>query len=159
MRVSPITATPNKQINRLEKELLQVLIQQPGSFETSQLRRILAADLVSQELRPMISAALDADESEVAAGFANYLISNLPEELHGLIRELALAELPVKNQEELSRYCAGIVSAAMLQTLNREKSDLLAALKRLDSASQAEQISAVQRQLVELETERRKLMR
>lgn len=159
IRVSPAPSSPSSRISRLEKEILQVLIQQPGSFEISQLRRLLAADLISLELRPLLSAAIAAEKSESATSFANYLIATVPAELHGLIREFALAELPVKNQDELSRYCSGIVSAAMLQALNREKTDLLAALKRLDPDSQAGQNAEVQRQLVELETERRKLMR
>jgi hypothetical protein len=47
----------------------------------------------------------------------------------------------------------------MLQTLNREKTDLLAALKRLEGSSSSDQIEQIQRQLMSLEAERRALMR
>jgi DNA primase len=46
----------------------------------------------------------------------------------------------------------------MLQALAREKNDLLAALKRIDMATQPDSYAAVQRQLVELEAERRTYM-
>jgi len=75
------------------------------------------------------------------------------------VRSLALATLPVANESELQRYSAGIVSGAMLQTLNREKTDLLAALKRLEGSSSSDQIEQIQRQLMSLEAERRALMR
>jgi len=75
------------------------------------------------------------------------------------VRSLALAPLPVANDSELARYSAGVVSGAMLQTLNREKTDLLAALKRLEGSDNREQSDQIQRQLMSLEAERRALMR
>jgi DNA primase len=80
------------------------------------------------------------------------------DDLVGLIRELALASLPVRNDQALGKYSAGIVRGALMQALGREKTDLLAALKRIDPSNHPEQISQIQQQLVELETERRALM-
>jgi DNA primase len=71
---------------------------------------------------------------------------------------LALAELPATSDSDLERYSKGVVSGAMLQALAREKNDLLAALKRIDMATQPDSYAAVQRQLVELEAERRTYM-
>lgn len=161
--VAPMRSTPaaprQQQLNRLERETLQVLVQQPNYFSTEQLRRIFAADLIGQELRPILSCAMESAATDRDSSFASYLIANTDQSLHGLIRELALAEMPVKSDAEMARYCQGIVSAAMLQALSREKTDLLAALKRIDPSSGADQVMAVQQQLVELENERRKLMR
>jgi DNA primase len=50
------------------------------------------------------------------------------------------------------------VRGAMMQALAREKTDLLAALKRIDSATYHDQVNQIQQQLMELETERRSLM-
>ena len=47
----------------------------------------------------------------------------------------------------------------MIKALEREKSDLLAALRRAEANASEEQKTAIQRQLVELEEERRSLMR
>ncbi len=75
-----------------------------------------------------------------------------------LLRALALAELPTSSDADLERYSKGVVHGAMLQALAREKNDLLAALKRIDMTAQPEAYAQVQRQLVELEAERRTYM-
>ena len=88
----------------------------------------------------------------------NQLANELTGELLDLLRALALAELPASSEADLERYSKGVVSGAMLQALAREKNDLLAALKRIDMTSQPDEYSQVQRQLVELEAERRTYM-
>ena len=47
----------------------------------------------------------------------------------------------------------------MLQALAQEKVDLMAALRRVDSETNPEAQAAISRQLVELESERRALMK
>jgi DNA primase len=88
----------------------------------------------------------------------NQLANELTGELLDLLRALALAELPASSEADLERYSKGVVNGAMLQALAREKNDLLAALKRIDMTSQPDAYSQVQRQLVELEAERRTYM-
>jgi hypothetical protein len=65
----------------------------------------------------------------------------------------------VNSEAEIPRYAQGVVNGAMIKALEREKSDLLAALRRAEANASDEQKSAIQRQLVELEEERRSLMR
>jgi DNA primase len=79
-------------------------------------------------------------------------------ELVDQVRSLAMAELPVRNQQELERYAKGIVKSALMQALLREKNDLLAALKRIDAGTQPEAANALQQELMNLELERRSLM-
>ena len=86
------------------------------------------------------------------------LATNLPPEDLGFLRELALVGLPANNEQDRIRYCEGVVKGALLQALAREKVDLLAALKRIDAQENAQQYSQVQKELVELELERRRLM-
>jgi hypothetical protein len=69
-----------------------------------------------------------------------------------------MAELPVRSQLELDRYAKGIVKSALMQALLREKNDLLAALKRIDAATNPESATAIQQELLKLEQERRSLM-
>jgi len=47
----------------------------------------------------------------------------------------------------------------MLNTLGREKVDLMAALRRIDATASPEQVAQVQKELMALETERRELMK
>ena len=111
------------------------------------------------EHRELVDIILRNPESLGGQNFANELANSVSEELLPLVRRLALAPLPVTSEADLERYASGIVNAAMLQTLTREKTDLLAALKRLEGSSSTEQIDQIQRQLISLEAERRALMR
>ena len=118
-----------------------------------------AAGFNEKEHRELVDVILQNPQALSEANFANELANSVQEDLLPLVRSLALAPLPVSNESELAKYSAGIVNGAMLQTLNREKTDLLAALKRLEGASNTEQIDQIQRQLMSLEAERRALMR
>ncbi|MFM1784691.1 MAG: hypothetical protein RLZZ579_968, partial [Actinomycetota bacterium] len=154
----PLRQTPNSQGNRQERQILEVMVQLPGSFTSSQLRKISAAGMVDAGFQKIVDAVAQVVGQELPGDFHNNLLSQLPEELAPMVRELALAELPVGEKSDLERYSKGIVRGAIIQALSREKEDLLGALRRLDSTNQAEEIAAVQRQLVELEAERRQLM-
>tara|TARA_B110000858_G_scaffold80919_1_gene93793 strand:- start:135 stop:566 length:432 start_codon:yes stop_codon:yes gene_type:complete len=143
----------------MERQILEVLVQAPGAFSSDQLRRMLASGFsVAQHHRILEVANLNsmhlAEDS-----FANLLATQvLPEDLD-VVRSLALANLPVANEVELSKYAAGVVRTAMLNTLAREKVDLMAALRRIDSTASPEQLAQVQQELMALESERRELMK
>lgn len=149
-------ATPQR---KHEEQILQVLLQHPSAFSLDKLRRMQAAGFNEREHRELIEVILQNPESLNEQNFANELSNRVGEHLLPLVRSLALAPLPVANDSELARYSAGVVSGAMLQTLNREKTDLLAALKRLEGSDSREQSEQIQRQLMSLEAERRALMR
>jgi len=154
---APRAATPGPQ-QRLERQILEVLVQRPNSFTPLQLRRICAAGFTTNEHQQILVAATALAEQLESSDFANQLSNMVADELAGVIRELALSALPVRDSQELERYSLGVVRGAMMQALAREKTDLLAALKRVDAASHPEQVNQIQQQLMELETERRSLM-
>ena len=159
MRTSEPAKQPATPQQKHEEQILQVLVQHPAAFSIEQLRRMQAAGFSEKQHRELVDVILQNPQSLSESNFANVLAITVGEELLPLVRSLALAPLPVANESELQRYSAGIVSGAMLQTLNREKTDLLAALKRLEGSSSTGQIEQIQRQLMSLEAERRALMR
>mgnify|MGYP000104818342 FL=1 len=59
--------------------------------------------------------------------------------------------------EDLVRYGQGVISRALINALAHEKANLLAALRRTDISQDQEESTKIQRALVELEAERRKL--
>lgn len=73
------------------------------------------------------------------------------------MRSIAAQALPAKNEADLIRYGQGVVSRALINALAHEKANLLAALRRSDIAEDPIASSKIQRELVELEAERRKL--
>lgn len=151
----PVEQTP---ATKFERQVLEVLVQRPQSFSTERVTRIVGAGFTQVELAGIAEAASRISSELTSSDWVNQLANELSGEQLDLLRALALAELPAANDADLEKYCKGVVNGAMLQALAREKNDLLAALKRIDMATQAEAYSQVQRQLVELEAERRTYM-
>lgn len=144
--------------DKLETQIMQVLVQNPSAFSVSQLRRLQAAGLTTPDYRALLEVVLENSERLAEPSFANLLVTAVEERLQAVVRQLALAPLPLKSEADLGKYSLGIVNAAMIRALDREKTDLLAALRRAELAASDEQKMAIQRQLVELEAERRSLM-
>lgn len=159
LRTSEAIPPNSAPVDKFEQQIMQVVIQHPASFSQSQLRRMQAAGLTSNQHRAVLDLVLEHIDSVQDSSFANLIATNAPEELLPIIRELALAPLPVNSEADLPRYAQGVVNGAMIKALEREKSDLLAALRRAEANASEEQKTAIQRQLVELEEERRSLMR
>jgi DNA primase len=164
-RVEPLRTTETKPQpqavtpqTRLERQILEVLVQNPSSFKPADLRKITAAGLSEAKHQRFIEIASSLSDSMLGTDWANILATNLPPEDLGFLRELALVQLPASNEADRLRYCEGVVKGALLQSLAREKVDLLSALKRIDATSNPTQYDQVQKELVELELERRRLM-
>lgn len=143
---------------KFERQILEVLVQRPQAFNAEHLTRIVGAGFTQSELAGVAEAASRISSKLRSPDWVNQLANELTGELLDLLRALALAELPASSEADLERYSKGVVNGAMLQALAREKNDLLAALKRIDMISQPDAYSQVQRQLVELEAERRTYM-
>jgi DNA primase len=134
------------------------LVQRPQAFTPELLNRIVGAGFTQSDFGLVAEAASRISSELRSSDWVNQLANQLVGDQLDLLRALALAELPATSDSDLERYSKGVVSGAMLQALAREKNDLLAALKRIDMATQPDSYAAVQRQLVELEAERRTYM-
>ncbi len=144
---------------RLEKQILEVLVQAPTVFSSEQLRRMTASGLSEPQNQRVLEAVLSLSSQLTDNSFANLLVSTVEPGDVDLVRAFAMADLPVANDAAFAKYSSGIVKSAMLNTLSREKLDLMSALRRVDATASPEQLSQVQRQLVNLESERRDLMK
>lgn len=158
LRTSHALPVSNAPVDKLETQIMQVLLQNPSAFSTHQLRRMQAAGIATSSYKALLDLVLENSDQLNDSSFANLIASVAPQDLQSVIRELALAPLPLKSEAELGKYSQGIVSSAMIRALDREKTDLLAALRRAELGGSDEQKAAIQRQLVELEAERRSLM-
>lgn len=152
----PVADSPQA---RFERQILEVLLQRPESFKPDQLQRMAASGFTSAQYQGILELALSQAEHLSDPGFANLLATQASNEQLDLIRTLSLAPMPANGDAELDRYCKGIVKGAVLQSLNQEKVDLMAALRRIDPVAQPDSQAAISRQLVELESERRALMK
>ena len=95
--------------------------------------------------------------SHGSADWLNVIGGATPAELHSLLRSIAAQALPANNDDDLVRYGKGVVARALVNALAHEKANLLAALRRTDISQDQEESARIQRELVDLESERRKL--
>ena len=142
-------------IMRFERQLLEVIVQVPAALEPALALRICKSAFSA----PTHIAVANAIEASVALlgqhEFLPTLSVSLPPELHSVLLEIAGQPLPARNETELTVYAQGVLARGIAAILAREKTELLAALRREDPAS--EQHKQIGIQLQQLEAERRAL--
>ncbi|MEV1130571.1 DNA primase [Agromyces sp. NPDC049794] len=151
-----ITELPNDPSTRLERDALQVMIQAPDAVGTDLMRRAVDCRFGNASL----AVIRDGIASVLAAGDRSFrvdrVVDEVPAPFAGIVRQLAVAPVPQRTDDEVAAYVRGIVSSLIDRELLRQKSELLGRLQRTDRADTAT-FTALQRALVELETERRGL--
>lgn len=147
----------NDPITRFERQVLEVLVQVPNSFSKEQLIRIVRDGFSDPAHNAILEAIGTSLVSHGSLDWLNVIGGATPAELHSLLRSIAAQSLPAKTDADLVRYGQGVVSRALTNALAHEKADLLAALRRTDAVQNAAESARIQRALVDLETERRRL--
>ncbi len=153
----------NDPINRMERTTLVVLVQLPTAMPKQVFERIAAAGFSAPahaELGRAIVGALASNQKILEEGQNAYLraiAALLPDELHALLSEVAVSQLPVSDEAGVIAYAEGVMLHALGSVLNREKNQLQAALRRLDPVADAAEYRQVSKQLIELEQQRRSL--
>jgi len=142
-------------IMRFERQLLEVLLQVQQAYSSAQLQRI-AASAFSAPTHIAIANAIEASAAwHGKPEFLPTVAGATPAELQGVLLEIAGQTLPAHTDEQLLRYGQGVVARGLVAVLAREKNELLAALRRTDQSSEPAKYAEIQRNLVELENERR----
>ncbi len=144
-------------IARFERQVLEVLVQVPDSYDQAQLVRLVRDGLTVPAHNAILEAVATAAAVKGQPEFLSAIAQATPAELHGLLREIAAQNLPAADEAGLVRYGQGVVGRALVNALAHAKSELLAALRRVDAVANPEESSRIQRELVELEAERRRL--
>ncbi len=151
-----IADLPNDPSTRLERDALQAMLQYPDAVGTELLRHAVDSRFSNPSLavvRDGIASVLASNDASVRA---DRVVDEVPAPFAVVVRQLAVAPVPQRSEAELTAYVRGIVSALVDRELLRQKSELLGRLQRTDRTDVAT-YTALQRGLVELETERRAL--
>jgi len=147
----------NDPITRFERQVLEVLVQVPTSFNQEQLIRIVRDGFSAPAHNAILEAIGTSMVSLGSTDWLNVIGSATPPELHSQLRAIAAQALPAKTAEDLVRYGQGVISRALINALEHEKANLLSLLKRNDVVDDAAKTSEIQKSLVDLEAERRRL--
>ena len=141
---------------RFERQLLEVLVQQPALVAAEDLKQLSSGDFLAGAHGAIAKAISLALEHRSDTNWLPRIAEALEPALHSALRSLAATELPARNEQELERYVAGVVNAGFIALLTRQKLSMQAVLRQLDPAETA-QIEQLQRELISVEERRRKL--
>ena len=151
-----ITALPNDPSTRLERDALQIILQFPERVGDELLRHAIDSrfgDPTLSVVRDGIASVLGSPDPVVRV---DRVMAEVPQPFVGVVQQLAVAPVPQRSEAELEGYARGVVGSLVDRELLRQKSELLGRLQRLDRTDQST-FAALQRALVELESERRAL--
>lgn len=145
-------------VTRMERESLEVVMQQPGVLSADQWQAFYTARF----LAPVHAAVHDAVRAAGAAGatpsqWVESIRQEVPDPLRSFVSELAVNPLPANSEESLTRYCQGIMNRLFDLQITHQKADRIGQLQRMDPATDPEGYQRIQRELMELELRRRSL--
>jgi DNA primase len=89
--------------------------------------------------------------------WVEHIRQEVPEPLRPLVSELAVVPLPASTPDAMQRYCRDILARLFELQITRVKADKMGQLQRLDPAAQPEDFQRLNRELMELEMQRRAL--
>jgi DNA primase len=141
---------------RFERQLLEVLIQQPTLVAKETMAELLSGDFLAGAHAMVASGLAQTLEFRADANWLPKIAEALDPALHPTLRSLAATELPAGDEQELARYVAGVVNSGFINLLTRQKLSMQAVLRQLDP-SETEKIAEIQKELVSIEERRRKL--
>ncbi|MEH0111318.1 DNA primase [Tersicoccus sp. MR15.9] len=142
----------------MERKALEVVLQVPGALTAEDWDRFDAAVLREPAHRAVHEGIVAAGAAGAPASrWVDAVLDEVPEVLRGFVSELAISPLPASTEENLRAYAEGVLHHLFDAQIARRKQDMLAQLQRLDGAEDADQARALQRELMELELQRRAL--
>jgi len=141
---------------RFERQLLEVLVQQPAMVSAEDLKQLSSGDFLAGAHGAIAKAIYSALEHRTDSNWLPKIAEVLEPTLHSALRSLAATELPARNDQELERYVSGVVNAGFIALLTRQKLSMQAVLRQLDPSESAK-IEQLQRELISIEERRRKL--
>ncbi|MFB9074826.1 DNA primase [Citricoccus parietis] len=143
---------------RMEKEALEVVLQQPTLLSAEQWQAFYVADFKVPAYAVIHSGIRAAGMAGATPSqWVEQVRQEVPVELGSLVSELAVTPLPARTSEDLVRYCRDIMNRLFELQITHQKGDLMGRLQRLGPQGDPAEFAALNRQLVDLEMKRRSL--
>ncbi|MFP5290263.1 MAG: DNA primase [Actinomycetes bacterium] len=147
---------PSDPVTRLERELLMAVLQHPGEIDREIALRALHTGFTVPALSTVRDALVGAFEHYGTEQWVARAAEEAPGAFAPLVMQLAIAPLPIRG-DHVREYCTGVTTSLIERDLLRRKTELLGALQRTDASGDPERYRTLQRQLVDLEAERRRI--
>ncbi|MBG6083872.1 DNA primase [Zhihengliuella flava] len=149
---------PRDPVTRMERESLEVVLQQPAMLTPEQWQAFYEARFLAPA-HAAIHAAIRAAGASGAtpSRWVEAVRQEVPEPLRSLVSELAVRPLPAHSDEALARYCRDIMNRLFELQITHLKAERIGQLQRMDPAADPEAFQRINRELMELELRRRSL--
>ncbi|WP_427004170.1 DNA primase [Pseudarthrobacter sp. H2] len=150
---------PRDPVAAMERQSLEVALQEPSLLEGETWERFSGARF-STPAYLAIHEAIRATGLGFAGnpvGWVEQVLQEVPEPLRPLVSELAVVPLPANTAEGVLRYCRDILARLFELQITRVKADKMGQLQRLDASADPEEFQRLNRELMQLEMERRAL--
>ncbi|MFE4195383.1 DNA primase [Paenarthrobacter sp. NPDC056912] len=150
---------PRDPVAGMERQALEVVLQEPAVLGGGAWERFEASYFATPAYSAVHAAIRAAGLAHVAdpVAWVEQVMQEVPEPLRPLVSELAVTPLPASTPEAMQRYCRDILARLFELQITRIKADKMGQLQRLDSAANPEEFQRLNRELMELEMQRRAL--
>ncbi|WP_026536172.1 DNA primase [Arthrobacter sp. H14] len=149
---------PRDPVVRIERDALEVVLQQPGLMTPDQWDGFRAAHFAAPAHAAVHEAVCAAGEAGASpAQWVEQVRQEVPEVLRSFVSELAVRPLNTTTAESLAIYCVDILNRLFELQITRKKAEKMGQLQRMDASEDPETYQRLQRELMELEMQRRAL--
>ncbi|WP_066302565.1 DNA primase [Arthrobacter luteolus] len=149
---------PNDPAARMERQSLEVVLQQPGLLDEGQWERFKAARFTVPAYVAVHNAIRAAGMVPASpAAWVEQVRQELPDALRGFVSELAVTPIPARDADALALYCRDILNRLFELQVTHLKAEKLGQLQRLDPGADPALFQQLNRELMELEMQRRAL--
>jgi len=150
---------PRDPVAAMERQALEVVLQEPAILEGATWQRFAEARFSTPAYLAIHEAIRATGQGSIGdpARWVEQLLQEVPEPLRPLVSELAVVPLPASTAEAVQRYCRDILARLFELQITRVKADKMGQLQRLDAAADPEEFQRLNRELMELEMQRRSL--
>ena len=150
---------PRDPVAGMERQTLEVVLQEPSVLGGGNWERFEASHF-STPAYAAVHAGIRATGVAQAAdpvAWVERVRQEVPDPLRPLVSELAVTPLPASTPEAMQRYCRDILARLFELQITRIKADKMGQLQRLDAAAYPEEFQRLNRELMQLEMQRRAL--
>lgn len=150
--------TTTDPVIRLECQVLEVMFQVPHLIPEYLIEQLHPRVFTTPSLRDAFEGIRSVTPwpTHISASWADQVMSSVPLVVAPLLSAVGASQIPAAHdQESMTRYARGIVTALLDTQLTRERTDLLAQLRRLEGSDDTERQRSLSTQLADLEKQRR----
>lgn len=155
-RPASLRDLPGDPATRLERDALMAILQHPELAGRELVQRAVLTGFVNPTLAVIRDAIAATLESFGSPGWFDRVTETVPTPMTSLVQQLAVAPIPERSENDLTAYVREITVALIDRDLLRQSHDMLGRLQRIDP-KERESYRALQRELMALEVERRRL--